>query len=668
MTKIDNSNLSGKKDSGTDSDTSQNTEEQNPETKMEENEVKRNDQVEELIDPTSVNSEPLTDVSDEPQVQEAAAVENKNEPVMADTPAVTEKQNEVTEVTNEVEKPAEITDQKTKDSGNKDHESSDHEGSDHEDTEHEEPDYSHFSKKELVDEIKTLAHEDDVLKADKKSQQLLPFFEEIHNKEKEDALKKFIGDGGEADGFEYRNDELDDRFEANFQLIHDRKVKFLKEKERERESNLKRKEEVLEKLRHFVDSEETNISFNQFKEIQDEWKAIGSIPSNNAKTLWANYHALIDRFYDNRSIYFELKELDRKKNLDLKLELCEKAEKLIGIENLKDAITELNELHNEFKHLGPVPQEEQETIWNRFKGASDTIYQRRKVFVEELKKNLEVNFEQKAVLSEQAKTFVSFDSDRIKEWNSKTTEILELQKEWDKIGGLPRNKAKEVNKAFWGSFKTFFSNKNQFFKKLDSQREGNLKLKEDLIKKVDEIKDSEDFEGTANQIKELQKQWKETGPVPEKQREKIYKTFKAACDYFFDRKRSQQADSEKEYEKNLEIKEDICKSIEDLAGSDDADHETLRELQKEFFKIGFVPKRAIRKIKKRFDSAVENFINQIEGITEEEKETLLIREEIDRLKSAPGSENRLARKEQEIRRNIQHLENDMSLWKNNLEF
>ena len=257
MTKIDNSNLSGKKDSGTDSDTSQNTEEQNPETKMEENEVKRNDQVEELIDPTSVNSEPLTDVSDEPQVHEAAAVEIKDEPIAADTPAVSEKQNEVAEITNEVESPAEITDQKPKDSDDKDHE-----GSDHEDTEHEEPDYSHFSKKELVAEIKTLAHEDDVLKADKKAQQLLPFFEELHNKEKEDALKKFIGDGGEADGFEYRNDELDDRFEANLQLIHDRKVKFLKEKERERESNLKRKEEVLEKLRHFVDSEETNISFN----------------------------------------------------------------------------------------------------------------------------------------------------------------------------------------------------------------------------------------------------------------------------------------------------------------------------------------------------------------------------------------------------------------------
>ncbi|MEL7006524.1 MAG: DUF349 domain-containing protein, partial [Bacteroidota bacterium] len=433
-------------------------------------------------------------------------------------------------------------------------------------------------------------------RADRISKVIKPLFEEIQNSEREEALKRFIADDGKEEDFDYKLDELDNRFDANLKLIRDRKSEFVKNKEQQKEANLKLKEEILEKLREFVDSDETNISFEKFKEIQEEWRNVGPIPGAFVKTLWANYNALVDRFYDNRSIYFELKELDRKKNLKAKLELCEKAEKLSSVENLKEAIKELNELHHEFKHIGPVPQSEQEALWQRFKAASDAVYDHRKEFVDKLKLELEENLKVKLVLAEEVQEFLKFDSDRIKEWNAKTKEILELQKRWEAGGGLPRAKAKEVNRKFWNSFKGFFHNKGDFFKKLDAKREANLEEKKKMVARAVELKESTDWQQTTNLLKKLQADWREVGPVPEKYRESIYKEFKAACDHFFDQKRAGHGEVEKEFEENLKKKEAICQEIEALAEAEDKDMDKFKELQGNFNEIGFVPRKNINSI------------------------------------------------------------------------
>ncbi len=423
----------------------------------------------------------------------------------------------------------------------------DEKDSEEEDEEQEDIDYSQLSKEELVSTIKVLAKDENIIISDSIARDIKPFFDEIRNKERSEALERFVADGGEEKDFDFKFDELANRFDANFKLIHDRKVQYVKDRERQKELNLKKKEDVLERLRAFVDSEDPNMSFNDFKEFQNEWKAIGPVPPSYARTLWANYNALIDRFYDHRNIYFELKELDRKKNLELKLELCEKAEQLSKTDNLPEAIKALNELHHEFKHIGPVPQDDQEPLWQRFKTASDAVYDNRKDFVEQLKIELEQNLVIKAELAESAQFFVQFDTDRIKEWNNKTKELLELQKKWEAVGGLPRAKAKEVNKRFWGAFKTNFHNKGAFFKKLDSQREANL----------DKKKDSTDWNNTAETFKKLQRQWREIGPVPEKFRESVYQEFKKACDYFFDQRRGSQNEAEKEYIENYNQKSKV---------------------------------------------------------------------------------------------------------------
>lgn len=534
--------------------------------------------------------------------------------------------------------------------------------------EEEEVDYSTLDKQQLVDAIRELSQSPKFIPAEKKARLIKPFFDQIKNSERQAALDKFIADGGEEGDFHFKHDELTERFDANYRLIHDNKVSFVREQEGRKDDNLEKKQEILERLREFVDSEETNIQFDAFKAIQDEWKAVGPIPGAQVRTLWANYNALVDRFFDNRHIYFELKELDRKKNLGLKQKLCEKAEALADLENVSEAIKELNELHHEYKHVGPVPNSEREELWQRFKAASDAIYDRRKGFIDGMKEELEANFVLKQELVEKVKDFLSFDSDKIKDWNKKTKELQELQENWEAIGGLPRAKAKEVNKAFWASFKGFFNNKGQFFKKLDSMRVENLEKKKTLVAKAEELKENTDWQKTSNDYKRLQADWREIGPVPEKFRESIYREFKSACDHFFQQKRESMGDIEKDFQENLKKKEAICDEIEKLAKDKSSDLDQLRALQAEFNEIGFVPRNDIPKIKSKYSEAVDKYINSLEGVTNEDRQKIRLENQINKIKSGANAGDKMYRKEQAIRKQIGQLENDIALWKNNMEF
>jgi hypothetical protein len=534
--------------------------------------------------------------------------------------------------------------------------------------EDEEVDYSSFTKDQLVKAAEDLLNEENIKKADSSLKELKNHFEEIYSGEKKLALEKFIGEGGTEDDFNYKGDDLDARFESVVRTIKEKKDRFMADMEKTREQNLAAKNLVLEKLRKLVDAEENTASITELKEIQNEWRSIGPVPSQYVRSLWANYSALIDRFYDNRSIYFELKELDRRKNLEAKIDICERAEKLEKMDNLKEAIKDLNDLHEEFKHVGPAPREEQEALWKRFKAASDRIYTRRKEFVENLKSNLMQNYEEKLKLGEEVQAFVDFDSDKISEWNARTKEILDIQRKWETIGGLPREHARDVNKLFWSAFKKFFNNKSNFFKRLEGQREENLRIKEELVNRAEAIKESDNWEKTANELKELQKEWKNVGPVPEKVRNDIYLRFKKACDDFFNRKRSIDKETEKDYVDNLRQKEDICSQIEKLAEEKSNDVEKVEGLMDDYNSIGFVPRNSIKNIQKRFIKAVERFAHNASELSAEDRKDMVLAAQYQKLRSSPNANKRLQRKENSIKRQIVELENDISLWKNNVEF
>jgi hypothetical protein len=335
---------------------------------------------------------------------------------------------------------------------------------------------------------------------------------------------------------------------------------------------------------------------------------------------------------------------------------------------IKDAVRELNELHHEFKHIGPVPKEDQENVWQRFKKASDEVYAKRDAFVAGLQAELQTNLEGKTELLSEIESFASFATDRIKDWNQKTQEILALQKKWDSIGAVPRSKAKELNKKFWSAFKSFFHNKGIFFKKLDEERGNNLKAKQELVKRALELKASEDWSKTSQELIELQKKWKEIGPVPEKQRDKIYKEFKEACDFFFEQRRGTQEKADLEQDENLKKKEAIIEELMVAAKEKTGSLEALHELQVQFNAVGFVPKNVVASVKHRFNEATSMYIESIGGINADDKDRMVLEAQLINLRNDPQAERKIYQKEQALRKQITKAENDLATLRNNLEF
>lgn len=530
------------------------------------------------------------------------------------------------------------------------------------------PDFSHMAKKELVLYMQDLLTLTDVRRADRIAHDIKHHYDELYQHERQDALERFKAEGGEEADFDFHGEELDRKFEELFRKVREQKNRHFSDMQRIREDNLKQKNEVLARLREFVDSEEHNTSLRELKKIQEDWKKIGPVPPQYNTNLWANYNALLDRFYNNRSILYELKELDRRKNLEAKQEVVQRAEKLLAYDNLKQATRELRELHEEFRHIGPVPREEQEPLWQRFKELSDQVYDKRRDHLKVLNEELEANLLKKRELGDKVQEFLEFDSDRITAWNEKTKELLALQKEWELIGGLPRQVAKEVNKYFWAAFKGFFNNKNRFFKELEQKREENLQQKELLVQEAEGLKDNENFAETAERFKELQRRWKEIGPVPEKQRDEIYRKFKAAADAFFDRKRAQGKSAHAEQDENLRRKMEIITEIETLASGPSQDIERFLTLEEEYENTGFVPRNAITKVREAYAGATEKFIQSLKNVSPEDREKLRLQSQLSRIKSTPDSDRKLRQKENNIRRQMSKLENDISLWQNNLEF
>lgn len=625
------------------------------------NELSENDKVTQVSSPETEGIENVNENPEETNPSEETP-QAKNQP--EDDASTSNKDEEVKSLH---ESGKESTDQPLASSEDEGNTESDEESHEEEETEEEIPDLANLSKVQLLKLLKEKIQHGNILKLDKLAHEIKDAFEELENKDKESALVKFKESGGSEDDFEYRLHEEEREFHKVFGDFRHQIYTLRKEADKQKEKNLEAKNELLNKLRDLVDGEETTLSMNAIKAIQEEWKTIGPVPSSQNRNLWASYNALMDRFYDNRSIYFELKELDRKKNLESKLELCEKAEALQEIKDLKEAIKQLNELHEEFKHIGPVPRSEQEELWQRFKAASDAIYDRRKVFFEGQKEVYKENQDLKEALIAQLADYANFSADRIKDWNTKTKEILEIQKSWEKIGPVPREAGKEINRAFWSAFKQFFHNKNLFFKQLDEVRATNHKKAEELIAKAESLMENTDWQSTANQLIGLQQEWKKLGPTPEKYRDALYKKFKTACDTFFENRRNSNKQANSEFEANLKKKQEIISQIANAASGENLTEEELTNFVNEFNEVGFVPRKNIKDIQAQLKDAIEKYLTKLDP-SGEDKEDFLFRLNLNKIQSDPNAVKTLNKKEHGIRKQIADLENNITLWKNNLEF
>ncbi|UZD23496.1 DUF349 domain-containing protein [Algoriphagus halophytocola] len=621
--------------------TSQSAEEKSIEKKENVNTESSDSKEEEVETPASKSAEPEGDNAESAQKDEATATNDEEVQTEAETEKSAAQEEDIHD-----------------DSSDEEEEDEEHE---------EEIDLSVMSKVELLSLLKSKVKADKPQRVDKLIHDIKAAFDEFTNKEKDEALEKFKAEGGVEDDFDFRPSEEEKEFNVHYYEFKKQLNTLRKEAEQQKESNLQAKTDLLNKLRELVDGEETTLSMSAIKSIQEEWKSIGAVPSSQNRSLWASYNALMDRFYDNRSIYFELKELDRKKNLESKLELVEKAEALKEVKDLKAAIKMLNELHEEFKHIGPVPRDEQEALWQKFKAASDAVYDRRKDFYEGQKEVYKENQEKKEALIASLSEFVEFKASRIRDWNNKTKEILEIQKAWEKIGPVPRESGKEINKSFWAAFKQFFHNKNLFFKELDEIRATNQTKAEELIAKAEELKNNTDWQNTANALVKLQQDWKKLGPTPEKSRDALYRQFKGACDFFFENRRNANKQSNAEFEENLVKKQELCKKITEAASKDEVKEEELTAMVAEFNEIGFVPRKAMKEIQATFKEAVDVYLEKLDP-QGEGREDFLFRLNLNRIQSDPNAVKTLNKKEHGIRKQITELENNITLWKNNLEF
>tara|TARA_A100001015_G_scaffold318297_1_gene437779 strand:- start:1883 stop:3544 length:1662 start_codon:yes stop_codon:yes gene_type:complete len=432
---------------------------------------------------------------------------------------------------------------------------------------------------------------------------------------------------------------------------------------------LKKKKEIIRILRELVNGVENKDTFNNVKDLQNAWKDIGHINNSKDKSLWTTYNALLDRFYDNRSIYFELKDLDRKKNLELKNAICEKAEKLVDNSNIMRAVSSLNELHAEFKHIGPVERDKQEDIWNRLKNASDEVYKKKKDFIANIKESLNENLEKKSKLLDEINKIKNFKSDKFKEWNNKTKEVLSLKDKWNSIGGVPKSSTRNISKEFWNSFKEFFSNKSKFFKKIDDSFKANLDLKKALVDKVNELKSSDDWENTSKEIQSLQQEWKKIGKVPMKDKDSIFKEFKDACDIFYERMRVEDKDTIKMHEDNLDKKLNTCEAIEKLFDNKEFDQDEFFKLQVKFLEIGHVPKDKVETVKEKFKKTIDVVVEKSSSLMNKDdfdKFKFII--ELNSLAKNPYSKNKIIKKKSDLIKKINAIQSEIKNLKNNIYY
>jgi Domain of Unknown Function (DUF349) len=552
---------------------------------------------------------------------------------------------------------------------------------------HVEVDYSNFTKNDFVDLGEKLLASikaekvsmSDVKNADVVMKEIKPMFDDMKAREKSEALKAYIAENGSNEGFEYKNDNFIIRFESLNAQIRDTKNNFFQKLERLKEDYFERKTQLLQRLRVVVETEETNGSKNnwtEFKKIQEDWKTAGNVNSPHNTTLWSAFNALVDRYFSIRNIQNELKDLDRKKNLTAKAEMVAKIEAIatnIGEGGLSNTtLRQANDLLEEYKHIGPAAREAQDELWKRLKSAFDVIHNKRREQSSQTNHLQEEIYGAKMRLIENLKPYLEFTTDSINEWNAKTKEVMAIQDQWNGIkGAMPKDKGKDISKDFWAMLKTFFRNKGDFFGKLEAIREENLKAKTALCEQVETLVASDDYSATyTDKVVELQKTWKTIGHVPEKMKDKIYERFKKACDEFFNGKREKGNVVEKEYEENLKKKVAICEEIEKVAQSGEAQLSNLAAFKTQYNGIGFVPRKDMQTMQRRFVDAVNAYVKGSTGISGAEKEKMVLQNEVEAVTKGgeKGNSRELDKKENDIRRKMKALEDDIHLWENNIEF
>ncbi len=469
------------------------------------------------------------------------------------------------------------------------------------------------TQEEVVARVKELAEAD--APAEKQELDALKqAFYKIHKANVAAARAQFIENGGESEAFLPAPNVLEDDFKAAMNVIKQKRAELQAELDRQKEENLQKKQEILERIKALsATPEEANQAYKEFKELQNQWKELTLVPAEKANELWKTYQLYVEQYYDQLKLNNEFREYDFKKNLEIKTRLCETAEKLNEEADVISAFQQLQALHQEFKETGPVAKELREEIWARFKAASTAVNKRHQQYFEELKQKEEENLAHKTALCEKIEAVDLTAIKTATAWEAQTQQIIEMQKEWRTIGFAPQKMNVKIFERFRGACDRFFTEKAAFFKRLKEEQAQNLAKKTELCEKAEALKDSTDWKATADKLMQIQKEWKTIGAVPKKHSESLWQRFIGACDYFFEQKGKNTASQRGEEKENLQKKEQVIEKLKALLESDEEENkqDAVRELMREWNEIGFVPFKEKDKIYKAYHETVDQLFKAL---------------------------------------------------------
>lgn len=522
------------------------------------------------------------------------------------------------------------------------------------------------SKSEIIERVKEIAHSDEHPQKGE-IDYLKTIFYKLHFAEREADMKAYLEGGGDPANYKVLPDEDEEVFKAEMGVIKEKRAKLFLEQEKEKQENLKKKLDIIEKIKAMVTSpEEANKSYQDFKKLQQEWKEIKLVPAEKANELWRNYQLYVEQYYDLLKLNSEAREYDFKKNLEIKTKICEAAEKLGTEEDVISAFHQLQKLHQEFRETGPVAKELREEVWARFKAASTIINKRHQQHFESLRAKEEDNLTKKTALCEKIEEIAKEEIKTAGEWEKKTKDIIAIQAEWKTIGFAPQKMNVKIFERFRAACDDFFSKKAEFFKNMKQQFAENADKKRALIEQAKALQDSTEWKSTSDKLIALQKEWKTIGMVPKKLGDKLWNEFLTACNHFFEARNSANAGTRNEERTNLEKKRGIIEQLKALAeNAEDNIQDKVRELIDEYNAVGHVPFKEKDKLYKEYHDILDKLYKELNIST--------ARRRLDKFKNnlknvAEKGADALDNERARLMRRYEAIKQEVQTYENNLGF
>ena len=525
---------------------------------------------------------------------------------------------------------------------------------------------TYATKSEVLDRVREIAHSEEYPNKEEVDE-LKSAFYRLHTAEREAKLKEYIDGGGDPDSYQFVPDELEEHFKAEMSIIKEKRNKQFLEQEAEKQENLKRKQAIIERIKEMATSPEmANKSYQEFKQLQQEWKEIKAVPAESANELWRNYQLYVEQFYDLLKLNSEAREYDFKKNLGLKTHLCEAAEKLAEETDVVSAFHQLQELHQQYREIGPVAKELREEIWGRFKAASTVINKRHQQHFERLRSMEQENLNRKTALCEQVEAIAGEENKAASDWEKHAKQIIEIQKEWKTIGFAPQKMNVKIFERFRTACDDFFTQKTLFFKELKEKFHENAEKKRALIERAQALKDSTEWKATSDKFIALQKEWKTVGMVPKKLGDKLWAEFLAACNHFFEARNAAGGNPYAAERENLEKKRNIITRLHELAEQKTEEvEEQVHNLIDEYNTVGHVPFKEKDKLYKEYHDILDKL--------QKELNISAARRKLDQFKTAiknaaQRGEDALGNERARLFRHYEGLKQEIQTYENNLGF